>query len=361
MANLSMLQAHDLVTETLMRCGTSDPNAKAVARALVAAEGAGQTGHGLRRVPSYAAQSLSKKVDGLAIPTSHQGRPGVLTVDAQHGFAYPAVDLAVDWLIETTVHQGIAVAGITHSHHCGVAGVTVERLADAGLVAMMFANTPAAMAPWGGRKALFGTNPIAFAAPRTNGQPAIIIDVSLSKVARGKIMAAGQRGDDIPMGWALDSEGQPTTDPQAALAGTMIPMGDAKGTALALMVELLAAGLVGAHFGHEASSFFAPEGSAPGVGQLILAIDPCAFAGIDTSRIEALASMLDGEAAEAASPRALIRFDDLARAVEGEAGARLPGARRVQLKSTAEQQGIMVDDDLLAQIKALGMPAAAQN
>jgi (2R)-3-sulfolactate dehydrogenase (NADP+) len=256
MAHLTLSQAHDLVTKTLQRCGTSASNADAVARALIAAESVGQAGHGLRRVPSYAAQALSGKVDGRATPTSCQARAGVLTVDACHGFAYPAVDLAVEWLTQTTPLQGIAVAGIKRSHHCGVAGVIVEKLADAGLVAMMFANTPAAMAPWGGRKALFGTNPIAFAAPRTDGQPAIVIDVSLSKVARGKIMAAGQRGEPIPEGWALDSKGQPTTDPQAALAGTMIPMGDAKGTALALMVELLAAGLVGAHFGHEASSFF---------------------------------------------------------------------------------------------------------
>lgn len=338
MAHLTLPQAHDLVTGTLMRCGTSAANARAVADALVAAETVGQAGHGLRRVPSYAAQASSGKVDGHATPTSEQARPGVLTVDARHGFAYPAVDLAVDWLTGATPKQGIAVAGIKRSHHCGVAGVTVERLAEAGLVAMMFANTPAAMAPWGGRKALFGTNPIAFAAPRKGGQPPIVIDVSLSKVARGKIMAADQRGEPIPEGWALDSDGQPTTDPQAALDGTMIPMGDAKGTALALMVELLAAGLVGAHFGHEASSFFTAEGDAPAVGQLILAIDPRAFAGVDTSRIE-----------------------EMAQAVEGEAGARLPGARRVGVRQAAKQNGITVDDDLIARINALGMTTVAQD
>lgn len=323
-------QAHDLVVETLTRCGTSPENAAAVARALVAAEQAGQAGHGLRRLPSYAAQARSGKVNGKAVPSATQGRPGVLTVDARDGFAYPAIDLAVDWLGGAAQAQGIAVAGITRSHHCGVAGVTVGRLAEKGLVALMFANTPAAMAPWGGRTPLFGTDPIAFAAPRLGGRAPVVIDVSLSKVARGKIMAADQRGEPIPEGWALDPDGQPTTDPKAALQGTMVPMGDAKGTALALMVELLAAGLVGARYGHEASSFFTADGPAPGVGQLIIAIDPGAFGGGDAARI-----------------------DDLAQAVENEPGARLPGARRDELKAEVARSGILIDDDLMAQISAV--------
>jgi (2R)-3-sulfolactate dehydrogenase (NADP+) len=178
---------------------------------------------------------------------------------------------------------------------------------------------------------LFGTNPIAFAAPRSGGRTPIVVDVSLSKVARGKILAADQKGTDIPDGWALDAEGQPTTDPAAALAGTMIPMGDAKGTALALMVELLAAGLMGANFGHEASSFFAADGPPPGVGQLILALDPDAF-----------------------SEHARERIDDLADAIADQPGARLPGARRDDLRRTAMSDGLDVDDVLLAQINALG-------
>ncbi len=334
MVNMMPDQVHDLILRTLLRCRTGQANAESVARALVAAELAGQSGHGLRRVPSYAAQALSGKVDGFATPTASHPRPGVMAVDAANGFAYPALDLAVDWLVQAAPRQGIAAAGVARSHHCGVAGVTVARLADAGLVALLFANTPAAMAPWGGRKALFGTNPIAFAAPRSGARTPIVVDVSLSKVARGKIMAADQKGTAIPEGWALDAEGQPTTDPAAALAGTMIPMGDAKGTALALMVELLAAGLMGAHFGHEASSFFAADGSPPGVGQLILALDPDAF-----------------------SDHARARIDDLADAVTDAPGARLPGARRDDLRRAAMTDGLDVDDALLVQINALGQGA----
>lgn len=333
MALLTLEQAHTLVVETLTRCDTAAANAESVARALVAAEAVGQAGHGLRRVPSYAAQTLSGKVDGHATPTCQQMRPGVLAVDAAHGFAYPALDLAIAWLETAARSQGIAAAGIVRSHHCGVAGVSVERLAQSGLVALLFANTPAAMAPWGGHVPLFGTDPIAFAAPRTGGQPPVVVDVSLSKVARGKIMAAEQKGTPIPEGWALDRDGQPTTAPSAALAGTMIPMGDAKGTALALMVELLAAGLMGANFGHEASSFFTAEGEAPGVGQLMLALDPDAF-----------------------SVAARRRIDELADAVSTQPGARLPGARRDTLKHQVAQQGLTIEDDLLGQFDALGRP-----
>ena len=127
----------------------------------------------------------------------------------------------------------------------------------------MVANTPAAIAPWGGRRALFGTNPIACSFPRA-GLPPVVIDLSLSKVARGQVLAAKTRGEPIPLGWAVDADGNPTTDPDAALAGTMLPMGDAKGTALALMVEALAAGLTGATFAGEASSFLDEAGWTTG-------------------------------------------------------------------------------------------------
>lgn len=323
-------EAGDLVVRTLVRCNTSEPNARSVARALVGAELAGQAGHGLRRMPSYAAQALSGKVDGHAKPSLSHRRPGVLAIDAGHGFAYPALDEAVAWLPGAARAQGIALAGIRRSHHCGVAGLTVEALAEAGLVALMVANSPPAMAPWGGRKPVFGTDPIAFAAPLGDAAP-VVVDVSLSKVARGKIMAAEQQGRDIPEGWALDADGNPTTDPAKGLAGTMVPMGDAKGTALALMVEMLCAGLTGAHFGYEASSFFEGEGNPPGTGQTLIAIDPTAVS--------------DG---------ALGRFAEIAAVISDMEGARLPGRRRQALAADLRRDGIPVDPELLAQIEQLG-------
>lgn len=328
---LSLSEAHALVAETLTRCRTSPANAAHVADALIAAELAGQVGHGLRRVPSYAGQALSGKVDGHAVPKTSETRPGALMIDAAHGFAYPALALAMDWLPGAVRGQGIAVAGITRSHHAGVAGWFVERLAEDGLVGLMFANTPGAMAPPGGTRALFGTNPIAFAAPVTSGAP-MVVDLSLSTVARGKIMAAAQKGETIPEGWATDADGNPTTDPQAALKGMMQPIGDAKGAALALMVEVLAAGVTGATLAGDASDFFGADGSPPGTGQLLLAIDPMALGG----------------------ETALVRIGALAGAFDGNGAARLPGRRRQDVAAKVRTDGIALDPALQAEIDALG-------
>ncbi len=331
MPNLPLEEARQLVIDALERCNTSTQNAHSVANALIDAELAGQAGHGLRRVPSYAGQAASGKVDGHATPIVDQKAPAALYVDAANGFAYPASDQALERLPGLAASNGVAMAGITRSHHCGVAGVTVEKLAAEGLIAMMFANTPSAIAPWGGDKGVFGTNPIAFATPRGNGEP-VVVDVSLSKVARGKIMAAQQKGEAIPEGWAFGPDGEPATDPDVALQGTMAPLGDAKGTALALMVEVLAAGLTGAQFAADASSFFTAEGPAPGVGQLIIAIDAKVFGG----------------------PGILDHIGDLAALIEAQEGARLPGARRLSIRQQLMRDGIAIDDDLLAQIQAIG-------
>jgi (2R)-3-sulfolactate dehydrogenase (NADP+) len=330
MPTLTLAQAEELVIETLRRCRTEQENARSVAHALVAAEAEGLKGHGLSRVPTYAAQAKVGKVDGFAKPTLAWPRPGVAAIDANNGFAYPALEAAVAALPDATRRNGIAAAAIRRSHHCGAAGHPVERLTEAGLVALMFANTPAAIAPAGGAKGVFGTNPIAFACPLP-GRPAVVVDLSLSKVARGNILAAKQKGEPIPEGWALDAQGRPTTDPAAALAGTMLPMGDAKGTALALMVELFAAGLTGANFAAEASSFLDDKGPPPGTGQLIVTFDPAAFGG----------------------DRTLDRFAALAAAIEGQPGARLPGTRRRELRAKAERDGLSVSEPLLAEIKAL--------
>ncbi len=330
MATVDWQELEGLVAAALERNATSPANARTVAQALVLAEADGLKGHGLSRVPSYAAQARAGKVDGRATPSVARPAGAVVAIDAAGGFAYPALDAAVATLPEVAPTQGVAVAAIRRSHHCGAAGLACERLADEGLMAMLFANTPPAIAPWGGRKALFGTNPIAFACPLPDAPP-MVIDLSLSKVARGNILAAKQRGEAIPEGWAFDDDGQPTTDPTAALGGTMAPAGDAKGTALALMVELLAAGLTGANYAEEASSFLDAEGPPPGTGQLLLAFAPDRVGG----------------------PGRLARFAALAQAVDGEPGARLPGARRHALRRVARADGLLVADDALAKLRGL--------
>jgi (2R)-3-sulfolactate dehydrogenase (NADP+) len=328
MPTLSLAEAEELVASALERSRTSRDNARVVAKALALAEADGIKTHGLLRTAFYAAQAKVGKVDGFASPSMKTPRPGVAVIDANNGFAYPAIDLALSLLPKMAANCGIAAAGIGRSHHCGVAGHHAERLADAGLVALFFANGPAAMAPWGGKTAVFGTNPIAFACPLEGREP-IVVDLSLSKVARGNVMAAAKKGEPISLGWALDVDGKPTTDANAALAGTMVPLGDAKGTALALMVELIAAGMTGSNYAAEASSYFDAEGPASMTGQFIIAMDPSVFA----SGVE--------------------RFAVLARSIEEQEGARLPGMRRYALRWRAQAHGIAITDTLLTELKSL--------
>lgn len=325
---LPRAEAEAMVARAFTVAGASDANALSTARALVAAEVDGQKGHGFSRVASYTAQLRSGKVRGDARPVL-QTRGARVDIDAQDGFAFPAIECAIEELARLAPETGIAMAAIRRSHHCGQLGAHVERLADAGLVALMVANTPKAMAPWGGHAPLFGTNPIAFAAPR-DGAPPMVIDLSLSKVARGKVMAASKSGDPIPEGWALDADGNPTTDPVAALKGTMLPTGDAKGAALALIVEVLAATLTGANRSDEASSFFDAEGPAPGVGQMILAFDTSAVPDFG-GRIEALVA-----------------------AITGQPGTRLPGERRLEgRRASQDGQQVTMPAHLRAEIEAL--------
>ena len=327
---LSLEAARALAGDALVACGAAPSNAASVARALVAAEADGQIGHGLSRVPSYAAQLLSGKVDGRAVPAVVRAAPAVLRVDAGLGFAYPAFDRVTETLPDVSRECGLALAAIVRSHHFGQAGAHCERLAEQGLIAFVFGNTPKAMAPWGGRMPLLGTNPIAFAAPMPTDAP-LVIDLALSRVARGRVLAAEKAGTAIPEGWALDTSGSPTTDPRAALEGTMIPIGEAKGAALALMVEVMSAALVGANFAFEASSFLDSAGPPPSVGQTVIAID-----------------------AERVSGGAITdRMGVLARVFEAEPGVRLPGSKRFALRAKAQREGLSVPPSLLAEIRAL--------
>jgi len=328
MTTITPADLEDLIAAALVASRTSVGNARSVAKALVLAEIDGKKGHGLSRVPSYAGQARSGKVDGFAVPAAHHSRSGVLAIDAGHGFAYPAFDLMREKLPAITRDTGIAMAGIFRSHHYGVAGHHVEAMADDGMIALLLGNTPAAMAPWGGKTPLFGTNPIAFAAPIAGRKP-LVIDLATSRVARGNILTAKQKNEPIPEGWALDAEGRPTTSPEAALAGSMVPMADAKGAALALMIEILAAGLTGASFGFEASSFFDAEGAPPNTGQIMILIDPGVMADGVPGRLAAFARHIE---------------DD---------GARLPGGNRLARRKAAEKDGLAVDAAALATARQL--------
>lgn len=315
---MNLTEIYTLTCRALQNAGASMLQADATATALVAAEAQGLASHGISRVPMYAGHLRAGRVLGHAVPVVVARKASAVLVDAGNGFAFPACALAVQEAITAAQATGIAIGAVTNSHHFGVAAFHLEAAAKAGLVAIAMGNSPAAMPAAGGKRAIFGTNPMAAAFPRAGAAP-VMIDLSLSEVARGKLMVAAKKGEPIPLGWALDKNGQPTTDPKAGLEGSMLPMGGVKGAMLALMVELMVTSLTGARFGLEADSFFEEKGNQPRIGQAFIVIDPGALAGaaVYHERVEALlAAML---------------ADD---------GVRIPGYRRNGLADRAQVEGI---------------------
>jgi (2R)-3-sulfolactate dehydrogenase (NADP+) len=333
MANLSLDEARRRVAATLEQAGAGRAMAESAARALVLAESQGLGSHGLSRVAQYATHLKNGRVDGSAVPVVSKSKGAVAIVDAAEGLAFPACDLAVAEARARAAEFGIGFVGVVRSHHAGVIVDHLRPAAHAGLVGLGFANSPAAMPAAGGRHPIFGTNPVAAIFPRRAAAP-LMIDLSLSEVARGKVMVAAKEGKPIPSGWALDAHGQPTTDAKAALAGSMLAIGavsSSKGAMLALVVELLVTALIGANFGFEASSFFVDAGNRPGIGQAFLLIDPGALAGRE--------AFLD-------------RMEVLVREMLVDDGVRLPGVRRQALAARAMSEGLNVADALLAALAA---------
>jgi (2R)-3-sulfolactate dehydrogenase (NADP+) len=321
-----------LVQRALQAAGASEAMAASTARALVLAESQGIGSHGLSRVGQYATHLKNGRADGSAVARVANQRGGAVQVDAGCGLAFPACELAIRECIERARTHGVAFAGVMNSHHGGVIVDHLRAVAAAGMVGLGFANSPAAMPAAGGKHAIFGTNPVAAAFPRRNADP-LLIDLSLSEVARGKVMVAAKKGEPIPPGWALDAQGNPTTDAKAALEGSMLPIGAAtspKGAMLALMVELLVTALIGAQYGFEASSFFVDEGNRPRIGQAFVVIDPGALTGN--------ASYVD-------------RVEVLVAEMLKDDGVRLPGARREALRRKAEAEGIEVAEAVLASLR----------
>jgi (2R)-3-sulfolactate dehydrogenase (NADP+) len=322
-----------LARTALERAGANARMAEAAARHLVAAEEQGLPTHGMSRVPFYCGMLRKSRADGAAEPSLVSDRAGACLIDNHDGLPYVSVQWAVDEVIQRARRNGIGFSGIRNSAHVGVLGVHLLPVARAGLVGFAFTNSPAAIPPWGGKKPLFGTNPIAAVFPRGDDEQPLVIDLALTTVVRGRIMMAMRKGERIPEGWALDRNGRPTTDPKEAIEhGSLFPIGGAKGAMLALMFELICAALTGSAIGPEADSFFSDEGNRPRIGQAFIAIDPGALAG---------------------NAKYLERVETVVRTMLADAEVRLPGARRFAAERSARSQGIEIPDELLAQIEKL--------
>ncbi|MGI9405878.1 MAG: Ldh family oxidoreductase [Hyphomicrobiaceae bacterium] len=329
--NLSLDDVEDIAFRALTGAGTSEPAARAVARSTRAAEYDGIRSHGLHYVPIYAEHVQCGKVDGKAEPVVTRPKPAAITVDAASGFAHPAIEAGFEILRDAVREQGAIVMTVKNSYNCGVLGYHVERLAEAGLLGIGFTNAPASIAPSGGTKAVVGTNPFALGVPAaTPGDAAFIIDQSSSAIAKSEIALRAREGESIPEGWALDADGNPTTDPNVALKGTMVPSGGYKGFGVGLLVEVLAAGLSGATLGIHASPFAGTVGGPPRTGQCFIAMDPDTFS--------------DNTFAE--------RITGLCAAIEAQDGTRLPGAKKKAARATTKANGVDVDEALLTRIEA---------
>ncbi|MEZ7974557.1 MAG: Ldh family oxidoreductase [SAR324 cluster bacterium] len=327
---LNLSQVESLATEALIGAGTLPESAMSVGKAARAAERDGIRSHGLLYVPIYCEHVKCGKVDGSAVPEVIQSRLSAIQVDAKTGFAHPAIDAGFKELIPLVKSNGCVGLTISNSYNCGVLGYHVERLAEAGLVGMGFTNSPASIAPVGGKKPVIGTNPFALAVPDSAGGIAFVLDQSASVVAKSEIMMRAREGDSIPEGWALDAEGQTTTDPGIALKGSMAPSGGYKGFGTGLLVEVMAAALSGAVLGLQASPFSGTVGGPPRTGQCFIAFDPDAFSG--------------GEFYE--------RISILVDAIQSQDGARLPGERRKKNRLRIELEGVEVAQSLLEKIRS---------
>ena len=326
---LSAKAARSLIFEALTGAGTLPANAGYFADAILDTELSGLEGHGFYWLQYYCEHVSSGKVDGRAVPKVTKLSPVAFRVDARRGFAHPAIEKGFSKLIPAARKNGIAGMAVHNSYNAATLGYHTGYLARAGLLAFGFTNSTPAIAPVGGRKPVIGTNPLSFAVPGRAGKIAFLIDQSSSMVPWTAVKLAAEEGRRLPLGWALDVDGEPTTDPERGLAGSMAPAGGYKGFGQGLIVEVMCAALAGARRGPEMGSFMANDGKPIGCGQFFIAIEPKAFSGGTFTR----------------------QVTAVARSITEQEGARLPNSRRAANQKRLAVEGLPIDRALYERIK----------
>lgn len=320
-----------LLTRIFERHGVAPNVAAILAENCGAAQRDGSDSHGIFRIPGYLATLASGWVDGRAVPKVTDAAAGFVCVDAHNGFAQPALAAGRDLLASKARTNGIALMAIHNSHHFAALWPDVEPFAREGLVALSFVNSMACVVPHGGQRALFGTNPIAFAAPRANGDP-LVFDLATSAIANGDVQIAAREGRQLPPGYGVNSAGEPTCDPAAILdGGAMLPFGGYKGSALSMMVELLAAALTGGNFSFDFDWSGHPGAQTPWTGQLLIVIDPSKGAGHNFAE----------------------RTEHLVKALHEAGQPRIPGNRRYRQRAESMAQGLLIADEQLHKLREL--------
>jgi len=326
---LSPADARALIWNALVGSGTSPRNSEYFTDAILDTELSGLEGHGFYWLQYYCAHLHSGKVDGKVVPQVDAFSDTSFRVDARYGFAHPAIEAGFKHLIPAAKTRGVAAMGVYNSYNAATLGFHTGYLARAGLLALGATNAVPNLAPIGGKTPIIGTNPISYAVPAPNGEVSFLVDQSASQVAWTAVKRAAEEGDPIPLGWALDADGEPTTDAEAGLAGSMAPAGGVKGFSIGLLVEVLCAALAGGNLGLDQGSFTEDDGKPINNGQFFVAFDPGKFSGgsFDQTISKLVASITEQE------------------------GARLPNARREANKLRLSEQGIPIELKLYQALK----------
>lgn len=328
---ISFSDLTELLRQIFLRHGTSAEVAAVLAQNCASAERDGSHSHGIFRINGYLSSLAAGWVDGQAVPKVEDVGAGFVRVDAGGGFAQPAMQAAKALLIDKVRTAGIAILAIRNSHHFAALWPDVEPFAQQGLVALSVVNSMTCVVPHDAQNPLFGTNPIAFAAPRTGGQP-IVFDMATSAIAHGDVQIAAREGRMLPPGMGVDRAGQPTEDPKAILdGGALLPFGGYKGSALSMMVELLSAAITGGNFSFEFDMSSKPGAQTPWTGQTIIVIDP------DKGSGQAFAQ----------------RSEELVRQMHGVGQQRMPGDRRYQQREKSLREGIVLSRENLLRLQGL--------
>lgn len=320
-----------LLAEVFARHGCRDAVATTLARNMAEAERDGAHSHGIFRIPALLASLGSGWVDGEATPSIEDVAPGMLRADGRNGFALPVLDLARDRLLAKVHANGIAMLSIRNAHHFSAVWPDIEPMARAGFVVLATINSMASVVPHGGTKKLYGTNPMGFAAPRADGDP-LVFDQASSGWSNGDVQIARRAGQTLPPGIGVDRDGRPTTDPAAVLdGGALLPFGGHKGSSIAMMIEIMGAGLAGGNYSFEIDWSAHPGAATPNGGQTYIVIDP-----------------------GRGNPRHFVeRMETLVGAIHDAGQERLPGDRRYVNRRAAEQDGIPVGREELARLRVL--------
>ena len=328
---LNRSEIESIASKALMKAGASHTVSASMARGVAAAEMDGIASHGLVYVPIYCEHLSCGKVNKDAEIIVNQAAISAIKIDADSGFAHPAIDAGFEQFIKSASENGCAAMSVRNSYNCGVLGYHTERIAKAGLTGLGFTNAPASIMPVGGDTTVIGTNPFSLALPDGNNGVAFVIDQSASVVAKSEIKMHAQAGKPIPEGWAYDAKGNPTTNADEAMKGSMAPVGGYKGFGTGLMVESFAAVMAGATLGKDASPIAGTAGGPPRTGQFFFAASPDVFS-----------SDVFNE-----------RVFSLKESIESQPGAHLPGSRRFITRTEHEINGVNVSVELLDKIQAL--------